>query len=216
MEQPGLPPPESNSPDGPTVSSPANGDAEYESRIMIVERWTDGSHPPGSGWYPADGSNPEIEVRVWQRVLREGPQSQVVETLTLDQAERAPSGIGWRLTEPGTTWSQRVLWPYQHPSADNETGGTSGWDSMSVASPADVGSPYGRSAGPLSGVSHPVTGNSLRAAVTLALTGAIIVVVLIGVITKVPPQSYTTYIAPLSALAGTALGFWFGSDAHRW
>lgn len=59
---------------------------------------------------------------------------------------------------------------------------------------------------------NPVSGHSLRAVVTISLTSAIIVIVLLAVLNEVPTESFTTYMAPLSALAGTALGFWFGSD----
>jgi hypothetical protein len=211
-QQPGSPTAESKSPDAPSVSLPTGDEAEYESRIIVVERWTDENHPPGAGWYPADGSVPEAKLDVWQRVLLECPQSQIVETLTLDQGEPAPTRAGWRLTEPGTTWSQRILWQYQAAKTDDETPSASGADARSLDLPADGGMSYS----PVTGPTHPVTGNSLRAWVTLALTCAIIVVVLVGLITKVPTESFTTYIAPLSALAGTALGFWFGSEAHRW
>ena len=84
-------------------------------------------------------------------------------------------------------------------------------DAPSLRLPADSALSFS----PASGVAHPVTGNSSRAGVTVVLRAAIIVVVLVGLITKGPTESFTTYIAPLSALAGTVLRFWFGSETHR-
>lgn len=230
MEQPGSLTAESNSDDAPSVSLPAGDEPGYESRTSIVERLTDGTVPPSNmGW----ARRPILEGQMvcWQRVLRECPHSQIVETLILHQAEPAPTGAGWRLPEPESTWSQRSLWGHQGVKANNGTASTSwgsGGESPSLSLQAGESKSYGHTSSedtygyhpeypgysPGTRVLHPVTGNSLRAWVTLALTCAIIVVVLAGVIMRVPIESFTTYIAPLSALAGTALGFWFGSETH--
>jgi len=61
---------------------------------------------------------------------------------------------------------------------------------------------------------HPVTGQTLRAWLTICLTLAVITVVLMGIIMRLPPGEYAQYISPLTGIAGLALGYWFGSEKN--
>ena len=54
-----------------------------------------------------------------------------------------------------------------------------------------------------------------RVILTLGLTASVVVLVFIGVILRLPPEDFAQYIAPLTGIAGLALGYWFGSDANR-
>ena len=62
---------------------------------------------------------------------------------------------------------------------------------------------------------HPVSGATLRAWLTIGLTVAVVVMVFMGVILRLPPGDFSQYIAPLTGIAGLALGYWFGSDRSR-
>jgi hypothetical protein len=59
---------------------------------------------------------------------------------------------------------------------------------------------------------HPVTGQTLRAWLTICLTVAVIVVVLTAMIMRLPPGDFAQYVSPITALAGLALGYWFGTE----
>jgi hypothetical protein len=58
----------------------------------------------------------------------------------------------------------------------------------------------------------PKSGNSLRATVTLLLVVSVIAVVIYSIIAGLPAEEMASYLAPLSGLAGLALGYWFGSE----
>ena len=72
--------------------------------------------------------------------------------------------------------------------------------------------PYRRTG---STAAHPVTGQTLRAVLTIGLTFSVVVMVFVGVILRLPPADFAQYIAPLTGIAGLALGYWFGSDKNR-
>jgi hypothetical protein len=59
---------------------------------------------------------------------------------------------------------------------------------------------------------NPFTGNSLRALITIGVTAAVIVVVVLGIALRIPTDQFSAYMAPLLVLAGTVLGYWFGSE----
>jgi hydrogenase/urease accessory protein HupE len=63
-----------------------------------------------------------------------------------------------------------------------------------------------------SSVAHPVTGNSLRALITIGVTAAVVVVVVLGIALRIPTDQFSAYMTPLLVLAGTVLGYWFGSE----
>lgn len=65
----------------------------------------------------------------------------------------------------------------------------------------------------MGGLVHPRTGNTLRAYLTMALTLAVIVLVILGLILRTPTGDFAQYISPLSGLAGIALGYWFGRES---
>ena len=65
-----------------------------------------------------------------------------------------------------------------------------------------------------SGAVHPRSGQTLRAVLTLGLALAVVLVVFLGILLRLPPADYVQYVSPLTALAGLALGYWFGSDKH--
>jgi len=62
---------------------------------------------------------------------------------------------------------------------------------------------------------HPVSGQSLRAALSIGLTFAVVLMVFLGLILRLPPADFAQYMAPLTGIAGLALGYWFGSDKSR-
>lgn len=70
-----------------------------------------------------------------------------------------------------------------------------------------IGGAYGGSS-----PARPITGNSLRAVLTLLLTFSIVIVVIVGLIARLPPGDFAQYVSPLTGLAGLALGYWFGSE----
>ena len=55
-----------------------------------------------------------------------------------------------------------------------------------------------------------------RVVLTLGLTASVVVLVFLGVILRLPPSDFAQYIAPLTGIAGLALGYWFGSDSNRY
>jgi hypothetical protein len=59
---------------------------------------------------------------------------------------------------------------------------------------------------------HPLTGMSLRALITIILVAAVIATVAGGMIAGTPPGEMTQYVAPISSLASLALGYWFGTE----
>jgi hypothetical protein len=72
--------------------------------------------------------------------------------------------------------------------------------------------PYRRTG---STAAHPVTGQTLRAVLTIGLTFSVVVMVFLGLILRLPPADFAQYIAPLTGIAGLALGYWFGSDKNQ-
>lgn len=58
----------------------------------------------------------------------------------------------------------------------------------------------------------PHTGNTLRAVVTLGLVLALMVVVFTAMIARLPASEMVQYAAPLTGLAGLAMGYWFGKE----
>jgi hypothetical protein len=84
----------------------------------------------------------------------------------------------------------------------------------SSASDYDYDGPIGGAAGG-SNVFHPVTGQALRAFLTLGLTAAVVAVVLIAMITHLPPADFAQYVSPLTGFAGLALGYWFGTEKNN-
>ena len=62
---------------------------------------------------------------------------------------------------------------------------------------------------------HPVSGQTLRAVLTIGLTFAVVLLVFLAVILRLPPADFAQYMAPLTGIAGLALGYWFGSDKNR-
>lgn len=62
---------------------------------------------------------------------------------------------------------------------------------------------------------HPVSGQTLRAVLTIGLTFSVVLMVFLGLILRLPPSDFAQYIAPLAGIAGVALGYWFGSDRGR-
>jgi hypothetical protein len=66
-----------------------------------------------------------------------------------------------------------------------------------------------------SSVAHPVTGQSLRAFLTIGLTAAVVAVVITAMIMGVPPGNFAQYVSPITGLAGLALGYWFGTEKGR-
>jgi hypothetical protein len=59
---------------------------------------------------------------------------------------------------------------------------------------------------------HPVTGNTLRARITIMLVVAVIATVAWCMIAGKAPGEMTQYVAPISSLASLALGYWFGTE----
>jgi hypothetical protein len=55
----------------------------------------------------------------------------------------------------------------------------------------------------------------LRAALTIGLVFALVVMVFLGLLLRLPPGDFALYVAPLTGIAGLALGYWFGSDRDR-
>ncbi len=172
-----------------------------EDRIMIVEL-VSGDLPVGTGWRvdPMNLADPEYEF--WERVLREGPRTRIVERIVRAPSEPPPSGPDWERRTNVGDWRERVLrnspaheedeWsPHDEPSEDDQT--------IARASPG-------------SSAAHPITGNSLRALITIGVTTAVVVVVVLGIALRVPTDQFSAYIAPLLVLAGTVLGYWFGSE----
>ena len=83
----------------------------------------------------------------------------------------------------------------------------------SLAAPSDDDG-Y-RSARPSgSSAAHPVTGQTLRAVLTIGLTSAVVIMVFLGLILRLPPPDFAQYVAPLTGIAGLALGYWFGTDKN--
>jgi hypothetical protein len=78
--------------------------------------------------------------------------------------------------------------------------------------PAYTGRQGNRSNGGRSDLAHPVTGQTLRAWLTMGLTVAVITVVLMGMVMRLPPGDFAQYVSPLTGLAGLALGYWFGTE----
>ena len=62
---------------------------------------------------------------------------------------------------------------------------------------------------------HPISGQTLRAVLTIGLTFAVVLMVFLALILRLPPADFAQYMAPLTGIAGLALGYWFGSDKNR-
>jgi hypothetical protein len=135
-------------------------------------------------------------------VLREGPRTRIVERIVRAPGEPPPSGPDWERRTNAGDWKERVLrdspadeedkWRFHNELfADNRT--------IARASPDSL-------------AAHPITGNSLRALITIGVTAAVIVVVVLGIALRLPTDQFPAYIAPLLVLAGTVLGYWFGSE----
>jgi len=172
-----------------------------EDRIMIVEL-VSGDLQVGTGWRSDQMKLADPEYEFWERVLREGPRTRIVERIVRAPSEPPPSGPDWERRTNVGDWRERVLrdspadeedkWsPHNEPSEDDRT--------IARASPG-------------SSVAHPITGNSLRALITIGVTAAVVVVVVLGIALRVPTDQYSAYMAPLLVLAGTVLGYWFGSE----
>lgn len=59
---------------------------------------------------------------------------------------------------------------------------------------------------------HSRSGASLRALLTLMLVAGLLVIVLVGMLTDKDAEEVTQYAAPISGLAGIAVGYWFGTE----
>jgi hypothetical protein len=181
-------------------------DSFNEQRIRLLERVHRGPEdpsPPGVGWRVDQLGLAEPGYCVWERVIKDGPEYQLVEQVFGSTDEPNPPGDGWqKRTEPGA-WQERVL---RDPGRDLETDyfEEDDWEPETTSGRGPLGS----------SAAHPRTGASLRAFVTMSLISAIIVTVLLGILLRLPTEAFAAYIAPLSALAGTALGYWFGSESR--
>lgn len=83
-------------------------DSGYESRLAIVERMPQDADPRTRGWRHGSPELGDPDYEWWERVLKEGPDSQILEQLVLAPGEPAPRGTGWKRTE-STGWLQREL-----------------------------------------------------------------------------------------------------------
>jgi len=63
-----------------------------------------------------------------------------------------------------------------------------------------------------SSIFQPRTGASLRAIIAVVLVASTILLVLLGIILRIPPNEMVQYLAPITPLAGAALGYWYGTD----
>jgi hypothetical protein len=184
----------------PDVDS-SEKDSFDEQQVRLVERVHRGPEDPeplGVGWRGDPLGLADPGYFVWERVIKDGPEYQLVEQVSGRGGEPKPPGDGWqKRTEPGA-WQERVL---RDPRRDEESDffAEDDWEPETTSAVR-------------SSVAHPKTGASLRAFVTISLISAIIVTVLLGIILRLPTEAFAAYIAPLSALAGTALGYWFGSE----
>ena len=52
---------------------------------------------------------------------------------------------------------------------------------------------------------------NVRSAVLLGVVLAVVIMPIVAIIADIDPQAFGTYIAPVTAIAGTVVGYWFGS-----
>jgi hypothetical protein len=108
------------------------------------------------------------------------------------------------------------------PQAGDTTRPFDGWSEYSPGPPPGPGYPdspiypgvdpyYGNVSSP-SGLFHPKTGTSLRAIMALGLVASTILLVLLGIILRIPPNEMVQYLAPITPLAGAAIGYWYGAE----
>ena len=112
--------------------------------------------------------------------------------------------------------AQRAAWRRRQELADDEDEVyDDDYDDGPVLLPASQAASYGGSRRVGSTAAHPVTGQTLRAVLTIGLTFAVVLLVFLAVILRLPPADFAQYMAPLTGIAGLALGYWFGSDKSR-
>jgi hypothetical protein len=132
--------------------------------------------------------------------------------LGLVDPEDLPSG--WRQTIPDDP-NEPPRWvpPQGGPTLGSQAASTTTgeWDEE----PPAIAYAGRQVSGPYTGVAHPVTGQTLRAWLTIGLTVAVITVVLTAVIMRLPPGDFAQYVSPLTGLAGLALGYWFGTERNN-
>jgi|tagenome__1003787_1003787.scaffolds.fasta_scaffold20951576_3 hypothetical protein len=190
--------------EGAPTGDPGVQQALRDDRLTIIQRARTGWKRPGSGWRADPMLIADDDYTWWERPILFGPETEIVEQVVCGPDDTAPTGPGWRRrTEPGD-WMQRPLWDQGRDSESEEDA-----DQEYALLPAEQ---PGRVIG--SSVARPVTGNRLRAFLTLGLTGGVVLVVLVGILTRLPTDQFAAYIAPLLTLSGTALGYWFGSEGR--
>jgi hypothetical protein len=53
-------------------------------------------------------------------------------------------------------------------------------------------------------------GDDIRSYVLLAVVAAVVLTPILAMLTDVPPDAFGQYVAPITGIAGTVLGYWFG------
>lgn len=166
--------------------------------LLIVERVPVGARTSGTGWRQDTFDTALPGSRWWERVLTANDDLSIVERVVRGDGDGPPAGQGWQLRTESGKWVERVL---RDPRRELETNQDD-----------DEEEPYERPRRAGSSVFNPDTGDHLRAVLTLGLTGAVVAVTVTGVAVRLPTEAFAAYVAPLLTLAGTALGYWFGSE----
>ena len=173
-------------------------DADDDDRAALVFLVPAGRGSSGS-WEPDPLPSMDPGSEIWERVLRSGQRQRILERIVVADGDPPPRGAGWSLRTTPHAWVERIVRDPERDWFVEEQGGPQ-------FDPSDF---QDRSA---STVFNPRTGNRLRAWITLSLTLSVVGVVALGLLFEVPPDQFAVYVAPLLTLAGTALGYWFGSE----
>lgn len=60
-----------------------------------------------------------------------------------------------------------------------------------------------------------ILGEVVRSIVLILVVLAILITPLIGILQGIPTEEFASYIAPVTGLAGTVVGYWFGQSTDR-